>query len=429
MIRGVGRWCILTAAAAAMLATLPGGGADATPDREPIEPRAHRAASAPLADHEGRLFLMHYMPWYTTPQVRGRWGGHWAGWENQHDPSETAPDGMPDIWSHYHPLIGLYDSTEPDVLECQLLQMKIAGIDGVIPDWYGITGAADYPEIHEATVALFEQSRRLGMYFAACYEDRTVEQSIKEGVVDRGEVPQHLAATFRWMHGAWFDAPHYVKIDGRPLVLNFGPIHVKDASAWDRGLSAVEPRPRLHALHHLWRDIGADGGFTWVHKGAWENARTPDAVARNLVREYEHTTRDPARMIVSATPGFHDVYARSFGRLPHRGGDTLRETLAACMSRDWPIVQLVTWNDYGEGTMFEPTHEFGYLFLEIIQEARRRELGDGFAFDKSHLRLPARLLELRREGEAPTATLDRIAMLLASGEPERAREAIERLER
>ncbi len=28
----------------------------------------------------------------------------------------------------------------------------------------------------------------------------------------------------------------------------------------------------------------------------------------------------------------------------------------------------MTWNDYGEGTMIEPTKEFGYGFLNTLQK-------------------------------------------------------------
>ena len=86
------------------------------------------------AKQAGKILLMHYMPWYTTPAVSGEWGGHWRGWQSQHHPDQTTTNGLPDIWSHYHPLIGVYDSSDPDVLECQLLQMKLAGIDGVLAD-------------------------------------------------------------------------------------------------------------------------------------------------------------------------------------------------------------------------------------------------------------------------------------------------------
>ena len=69
----------------------------------------------------------------------------------------------------------------------------------------------------------------------------------------------------------------------------------------------------------------------------------------------------------------------------------------------------------GEGTMIEPTVEFGYTFLEAVQEARRRERGPEFRFTAADLRLPERLLEMRRAGRVPAAALDRIARRLKEG--------------
>jgi len=31
-------------------------------------------------------------------------------------------------------------------------------------------------------------------------------------------------------------------------------------------------------------------------------------------------------------------------------------------------LQLITWNDYGEGTMIEPTQELGFSLLQAIQQ-------------------------------------------------------------
>ena len=50
---------------------------------------------------------------------------------------EGGKDGRATLASHYHPIIGPYDSGDPDVLEYHALLMKLAGIDGVVIDWYG----------------------------------------------------------------------------------------------------------------------------------------------------------------------------------------------------------------------------------------------------------------------------------------------------
>jgi hypothetical protein len=88
----------------------------------------------------------------------------------------------------------------------------------------------------------------------------------------------------------------------------------------------------------------------------------------------------------------------------------------------------VTWNDYGEGTMFEPTHEQGYLALEIVQEARRKESGDKFSFKAEDLRLPARLYSLRKKAGADSVNLDKISQLLKEGNCGTAQSQIESVE-
>jgi hypothetical protein len=372
----------------------------------------------------GKTLLMHYMPWYQSADVRGSWGGHWTGWRKQHDPEQLDERGLPDIWSEFRPLIGTYDSTDADVLECQLLQMKIAGIDGVIVDWYGIGEAADYPANQAGSVALFDACGDVDMSFAVCYEDRTIQHMENIGVLGAGEAPAHLEATIRWLDEHWFSDDRYVTIGGRPLLLNFGPIRVKDASVWDAALGSVEPRPAFFALHHLWKDAGADGGYTWVHQDAWRGTTDGAEIRERLDRTYRRVSDDPARTIVSALPGFDDVYDNSHPYVPHLGGETMRASLDACLAGPWEIVQLVTWNDYGEGTMIEPTYEFGYLFLEIIQRARISERGDAFPYTPEDLRLAADLLEARRSGAVGDGAGDRVRRLILDGDTDGARRVL-----
>ncbi|MEM8783133.1 MAG: hypothetical protein AAGE65_09795 [Planctomycetota bacterium] len=377
-----------------------------------------------LPEHRKRL-LMHFMPWYIAPDYRDRWGRHWTGHQRQHDPTQADETGRRDVWSHYYPLIGPYDSADPRVLECQLLQMKLAGIDGVIVDWYGIAPAANYPPSHTASEAVFDAAGRLGLEFSVCYEDRTVAYMVQTGHLTQEQVQGHLIETFQWMDAHWFAAPHYTKLNGRPLVLNFGPIHLKSPEPWEAAMNALSPRPKLFALHHLWKDAGADGGFTWFHTSAWANDADSATVQRRLREIHQRVSDDPSRVLPSAVPGFRDVYAKPHPVLDHAGGQTLRDALAAVMDGPWTHIQLATWNDYGEGTMIEPTREFGYTFLEVIQKARRKELGDAFPFTAADLRLPARLLELRRAGEAAPDQLDAIASRLRDGHTDAARELLD----
>lgn len=365
-----------------------------------------------VGDEPGRpaLLLAHYMPWYESADVRGRWGKHWTGFDSRHDPSRSGADGLPDIWSHFHPLIGAYDSTDPALLECHLLQMKLAGIDGVIVDWYGTADALDYPAIHAASRALFDAAAAHGMQFAVCYEDRAIGMMLDRKVLEPAAAESRLRADIAWAAEHWFGGRHYVSIDGRPLLLNFGPIHFAEKAPWATAFSGLPRRPEFFALHHLWRKAGADGGFTWIHWTPWEDAPSDALVRRRLADVFASPAEHPSQVIVSAWPGYDDVYEEKRPTLAHRGGETLRQSLGTALASSSPVIQLVTWNDYGEGTMIEPTHEFGYLFLEVVQAARPH-----VSSTTADLRLPERLYRARKSGTARPELLDQAAAALRAG--------------
>ena len=405
----------------------PASGPKAAPAAEAEPPPQTKAE--PAAPPPKKTLLMHYMPWYTTPAVSGEWSGHWRGWASQHRPDRTDTNGLPDIWSHYHPLIGVYDSSDPDVIECHLLQMKLAGVEGVIPAWNGIGDVVDYPAGHKASRMLFDACAKFGMKFAVCYEDRSVDLMVKWNRIKKDQIADHLVATMQWMQKEWFSKPQYFKLYGRPLLLNFGPIYVKDQAPWDAAFASLPERPTFFALHHLWKSIGGDGGFTWVHYDPWEDDPSDERIRVRINEVFTYFSKNPKEVIVSAYPGFKDVYDPPMPWLDHRDGKTMQETLEVAMAGPWPLIQLVTWNDYGEGTMIEPTHEFGYKFLEIVQQAKRKELGKDFNFTAEDLRLPARLYALRKKGGVPAADLDRISQLLNEGACSEARKLLDTLEK
>jgi hypothetical protein len=388
---------------------------------------ARTEETAATTTEDGKVVLMHYMPWYESAPVRGRWGGHWAGFDGRHSPGTHDANGLPDIASHFHPLIGPYDSTDPALLDCHLAQMKMAGVDGVVVDWYGVAEALDFPSIHVASVAMFEAAGRYGMAFAACYEDRVAGMMVDRGMLRNDAIATRVAEDLGWLDEHWFPSPTYVSVGGKPLLLNFGPITAKDPAVWRRAIDSLGRRPAFFALHHLWRKAGADGGFTWIHWNPWEETSEEAEVRKRLRGVFALPSADPAEVIVSACPGYKDIYPESRPVLEHADGETLRVSLDEALAGPAKVVQLVTWNDYGEGTMIEPTHEFGYRFLEIVQEANRRRRGPSFVFTAADLRLPERLYRARKQASAAAADLDAVAESLQKGKCKVAAATLDRL--
>jgi hypothetical protein len=374
---------------------------------------------------QAKTLLMHYMPWFQSPEIRGYWGKHWTGFNNEANPDTIAPDGRPDIWSNYDPLIGPYDSMDPDVLECHLLQMKLAGVDGVIVDWYGLSSAADYALNHEATEALFDACADFSMDFAICFEDRTIEYRVNTGQLWVSQITNDMTSMLGWMQTNWFSQPQYFEKDGAPLLLNFGPIYLSDPAVWDAALGSVPIRPAFFPLHHLWQGVDGDGGFNWVHASVWDGNPSEAVIKQRLINTFNATSSNPDQVIPSAISGFDEAYVgQSYPPVDHRDGATLRECLEVGIDGPWDIIQLVTWNDFTEGTMIEPTYEFGYTFLEVIQQERAEELAPLFPFTPDDLRLPTQLFFLRKAGTTPDATLDQISQWLSLGDTASARAAI-----
>jgi hypothetical protein len=374
-----------------------------------------RAADTPRRP----LILVHYMPWFEARPTAPAWGWHWT--MNAFDP-EKVVDGKRQIASHYSPLIGPYDSGDPAVVEYHFLLMKLAGIDGIVVDWYGLSKRNDYPLIHRNTAALFPAAARLGLKVAICYEDQTIPRLVEAGAIAQADRVKHSHQELDWLRTNWFADPSYLTLEGRPVLLSFGTSGLTDRE-WDDVLPSG-PAPVYLSEHR--RRPAAAGAFDWpVPKEGLAAVDRFAAASRGW----------PVRM-PAAFPRFHDIYAEakvhpSYGTIADEGGRTFTTTLRRALADGAPLVQVVTWNDWGEGTIVEPSVEFGYRDLEAIQRLRRERIDPSFAPTPDHLRWAHRVFERRRqEASRPgsRARIDEVVRLLASGSFAAAGRALEQLE-
>jgi hypothetical protein len=81
------------------------------------------------------------------------------------------------------------------------------------------------------------------------------------------------------------------------------------------------------------------------------------------------------------------------------------------------MVQMVTWNDFGESSSIEPTLEFGDKFLRISAAAITTLRGHDGPPDLRGLDACPRLYQLRKspQAEALRAALDHAAAQIADG--------------
>ena len=376
------------------------------------------------AQDSSKMVLVHYMPWYASKPVSGHWGWHWT--MNYFNPDEILANGQREIASYDYPLIGPYDSNDPHALECHALLMKFAGIDGAIIMWYGLEQFADYGMIHRSSQHFVKHLKRAGLQFAVCYTDETIRLMVKRKYLSEQEEVAHGQKVMKWLADNWFGDEAYVKLNGRPVLLIFGPQYFT-IDQLTKIMSDLSPPPILYGLPHLSDETAMDGVFGWVP--VWGGSESlPDDWHKYFDYLYTRGWADES-VIPIVFPGYRDIYEEagkrpSYGFIDHLDGETFAETFDFALKRNSPIIQIATWNDYGEGTVVEPTREFGYRYLEHIQ----KHADDDFPYGPDALRLPVILYQLKKRHERHPARmkeLERATDLLFVGKYNEARSVIE----
>jgi hypothetical protein len=381
---------------------------------EPTKPET--LAPVAIEKTNSTKIYMHYMSWFETNESSAdkKWGYHWT--MGNKNPSNIDANGRREIASHYYPLIGPYHSGDKNVIENHLLMMKYAGIDGLLIDWYGTYDVNDYRMVKENTEQLIALLNKVGLEYAIVYEDRFLTNVVNAGKAI--SVTSAAKTDLAYMEKNYFDDANYIKINGKPLLLNFGPIVLQTPSEWTNVFNILTTKPTFLTLWDQSVEAGANasGEYAWVYK---DNSY--------LTNFYTNTKPKLGVAMGSAYPGFKDFYAQGGGgaaigwTIEHNNGATLDETLSLAKNANLNYLQLITWNDFGEGTMLEPTTEFGYTYVEKVKAFSGVKNTESFFAEISKLYN----LRIQKKGNADAQKkLDQAFNYFVSMQPAKAKELI-----
>jgi hypothetical protein len=342
--------------------------------------------------------LMHYMPWFKAEAAgdgRSVWDHwQWFGKGRKHDPDDVLPNGRRDIASVYYPLIGPYDSRNPAVIEYHLLTAKAAGIEGLVADWYG---PEDYTDVVFAEVV--KAAERYGLSVALCLEEKTFFPGYAT-VQSRAEVMDVMARQVRYVLDHYAVSPAYLRRDGRPVFFIFNG-HEK-GSLGNHWLSPEEVEQVQQGLGDdapmLVRGQ-ADPAFAGVVKAGY--GWCGNAAYRESFYRGGRALKDEGRLtclVGPVCPGFDDSGVNGWGRgarIDDRRGTREYEEYWEDVLRHQPdAVQIVTWNDFQEGTSIEPAEEYGFTFVDLTEQFVEQYTGRRARMDDN--RWPHRLYRLRQ---------------------------------
>lgn len=364
---------------------------------------------------------LHYMPWFESPEYaeypekdKGNWGLHWT--MANRNPSIVDASGKRQIAAHYSPLIGPYDNGEPDYLEYAVVCIKFSGADGVLIDFAGTTPVYDWKLLFDHTNALLPWLEKAGLKFGIVYEDKALENAFRQGIIP--DKSKEAANVMAHMNTTYFSKKNYLTLNNKPVLLNFGPQALLKDAEWMTAFSGIRDiqfitLPYTKGQYQL--EQSTDGEFAWVNETVQDNF-------------YLHCSKFPI-CIGGAMPGFRDYYqeggwGNGYPDFDDLGGKLFLQTLERAAKYPVDLLQIITWNDFGEGTMIEPTLEFGYSRLEQLQQFL------GVSFSQKELALAVRLYQKRKalKGKIQeNKILDQVFFYLVSLQIEKAKALLDGL--
>lgn len=323
------------------------------------------------------------MPWFETKATNnpvGAWGIHWT-MANQ-NPDVTDANGRRQVATYYYPLTGPYASADPTIIEYQLLLMKLSGIDGVLIDWPGTINLYDYPKNLANAEKIIAQLAKAGLTYAIVYEDQNINIAYNKGAItDKIAAAQN---DMRYLEKNYFANSNYEKLNNQPLLLVFGPQTFTIATEWTTVFSVFTTKP---AFCTLWTS-SSKAGTAAAGEFAWINADNTTSLQNFYGNNYGGIK------ISAAYPGFRAFYTAGGWPGPAfiidaNGAANFQTTLDLALQSNAGYLQLPTWNDYGEGTMIEPTVEFKYSLLTTLQQKL------GVSFNQTNLEMVSSLYNAR----------------------------------
>ncbi|MEG9327045.1 glycoside hydrolase family 71/99-like protein [Salinimicrobium catena] len=363
---------------------------------------------------------MHYMTWFESNESTSnkQWGYHWT-MQNQ-NPDNIDANGRREIASHYYPLIGPYHSGDKDVIEYHLLLMKYSGIDGILIDWYGTYDVNDYAMVRENTEQVVKMMDEVGLEYGIVYEDRFLNNIVN---AQMAPTPESAAKRdMRYLETNFFSDPNYIQINNNPLLMVFGPVTLETPERWTEVFSTLETPPTFLTLWDSSAEAGANaqGEYAWVYEN------------KSYLENFYNNTLPALEIgMGGAYPGFNDFYEEGGSSsnigwtIDHNNGATLDQTLQLAETNNLDYLQLITWNDFGEGTMFEPTEEFGFSYIEKVRDFTGAEVNQN-VFDNI---LQLYSFRKKYEGNGPVQRkLDQAFEYFASVQPEKAIEILNTIE-
>ncbi len=317
-----------------------------------------------VPDLEGKVFAAYY-PWYGNPIGPSveRW--HWSrDYNNTEDIRSSA---------HY-PLLGAYDSQDPDIIRTHICLAKQAGIDGFVCSWWGPGSFVD-KRFNTLLSVAEEENFSILMYYENVRDDLTLDSISQELDYFLSNYGSH---------------PVYLKESGKPVIFVYVPgYNERDEDFWLAVRENVESsygpitligdtnsRDLLNAFEafHAYIYLGDDPGSFFNES---QNRMATGIKSRSVLESIE-SLKNSGEFIMYNKPFFVTVYP-GFDTKHHNsdpmqgilvdreGGETYHKNWDVALELNAHTILITSWNEWHEGTELEPSKEHGFTYLNLTR--------------------------------------------------------------
>ena len=306
-----------------------------------------------------RQVLAFYYGWYGNPKVSGQWV-HWA----------DVNVGKKTIGGSTHfPVLGAYDSHDPQVVERHCRDAHKAGLSGFVASWWG---RGDFTD--QGMPVLLDSAEKAGLVVTAYYE--TAHPGRGSTYAKALSDMLYLLETYG-KHPAWF------RVNGKPVVFIYSrAIEELGLDRWGRLIAEVNRRHSGGAVFigdqitgqaaHVFDGIHTYNITGYIAGKSVDNIR---AWARSAYPEWVRIAGLGRIACLTIIPGYDDTKTGRPPPRPNTGrhdGLTYRvlweEVLRA--NPDWVLI--TSWNEWHEGSEIESSAENGERELETTAEFSRK---------------------------------------------------------
>jgi hypothetical protein len=243
-----------------------------------------------------------------------------------------------------------YRSDDRDQVRRQIEDMISRGIDGAVVDWYG----TQRPEHAEVPVVFRKEAEGHPGFIFAISEDHGAIKKCKDA--GNCDINGLLIEDLNYAYDHFENSPAYLHQDGRPVVFFFDV--VGPDIDWNRIRASVKGNPLfINRNAHSFKSPESDGAFAWMDR----NTSTDLPYLDDFYKKYFEARHSRQPIIFGSVFKGFDDRAASWGKgtvIPQNCGQTWLDTFAKInhyfsSSNPLDALEIVTWNDYEEGTEIE----------------------------------------------------------------------------